>query len=133
MTVQATAEAGRRLIESLMTSTCTIRARSTGTTTDPDTGEVVAALGEVIYAGKCRVRPQASRGAGDFGTPGAEAFRVDHVVSVPFSATGIRAGHRVTIDSSPDADLVGLEVEVQPVRFGGDHISARRLACQEVS
>lgn len=117
-----------------MTSTCTIRARSTGRTTDPDTGEVVPTPGAVVYSGACRFRPASGPGGDstsrDVG--GTEVFTFDYLVSVPFSVSAVREGHRVTCDSSPDPALVGIEVEVQHVDRG-DNISARRLQCAEVS
>lgn len=121
---RATAEDG-------MTSTCSIRARGTETTTDPDTGAVVAVPGAERYAGKCRVRP-AGRDAQEFTTPGDQPFSFDYLISVPFSVAGIQEHDRLTITASPDPALVGIEVEIQKVDRG-EHISARRLACQEVS
>jgi len=115
-----------------MTSACTIRAKSTGSTTDPATGAVVATPGALVYSGKCRLRP-AGRTANVADAGGGEVFTFDYQVAIPFSAVGVRAGHRVTIDASPDPDAVGLELEVQPSRFAGEHITARRLACSEVS
>lgn len=117
-----------------MTSTCTIRAKSTGRTTDPDTGAVVPTPGAVVYSGRCRFRPATGPG-GDSSTRdvgGVEVFSFDYLVSVPFSVSGAREGQRVTCDSSPDPALVGVEVEVQHVDRG-EHITARRLQCNEVA
>jgi hypothetical protein len=122
---------GRALAESLMTSTCTIRAKSTGTTMDPVTGAVVATPGALVYSGPCRVRP-AGREAQTVEAGGAELFQSDYLVSVPFSVTTVAKGHRLTISASPDPSLVGVEVEVQKVERG-EQITARRLACSEVS
>lgn len=114
-----------------MTSACTVSARSTSTTTNPDTGEVVPVAGTQRYVGKCRVRP-AGRDASEFTTPGDQPFRFDYVISVPFSVASVVEGDRLAITASPDPALVGVEVEVQKVDRG-EHITARRLACQEVS
>lgn len=98
---------------------------------DPDTLEIVAAPGEIVYAGKCRVRPAGQQGtATEAG--GAELRQYDFIVSVPFSVTAAHKGQRLTVDSSPDVSLTGLQIEVQDVARG-DHISARRLFCTEVS
>ena len=115
-----------------MSSTCTIRAEATGEpTTDPESGKVTPAEGDIVYAGPCRVRPagtvQDSRESG-----GDELFAFDYQVSIPFSATGVTEGHRVTIDSSPDPALIGRELDVEQVGRG-DTLTARRLACKEVS
>jgi hypothetical protein len=58
-------------------------------------------------------------------------FAFDYLVSVPFAATAVREKQRLTVDTSADAALVGVTVEIQKVDRG-DHISARRLACTEV-
>lgn len=117
-----------------MTSTCTIRERADGTVTDPETGEVATVVGAVVYSGPCRVRPTNVAGAQatviDVG--GGEAFRFGYLVTVPFSVVGVREGHRLTVDSSPDPDLVGRDLEVQGVDRG-EHITARRLSCEEVA
>lgn len=117
-----------------MTSTCTIRAKSSGRTTDPDTGAVAPVAGAVVYTGRCRVRPATGPGGDssvrDVG--GAEVFTFDYLVSVPFSVTDVIEGHRVTITTSPDPSLVGKEVEVQHVDRG-EHITSRRLQCAEVA
>lgn len=133
MSATSAAERGRRFIESQMSSTCTIREQSTGSTTDPETGAVTGTPGEVIYSGPCRVRP-ASGPAGNsrsVDVGGAEVFEFDYLVSVPFSVV-VRERQRVTIDSCPDPALVGAEVEVQHVDRG-ETITARRLGCSEVA
>lgn len=133
MSATSAATRGRLLAEAQMTSTCTVRGTSTGTVTDPDTGEVAPVVGAVVYSGKCRVRP-GGRGTqtNTASTPGGELFVFDYLISIPFAASDVTEGHRVTIDDSPDPALNGVEVEVQKVDRG-DHISARRLACLEVS
>jgi hypothetical protein len=120
--------------EAWMPSTCTIRARDGDWTTDPDTGEATQAPGSTVYSGRCRVRP-AGREAQPQQVGGAEAFVFDYLVSIPFGAEGsanVREGMPCTIDSSPDPALAGVELEIQKVDRG-EHISARRLACNEVA
>jgi len=133
MSASTAAEMGRRFAESQMTSVCTIREPSTVTEMDQQTGAVNPVPGPVIYSGPCRIRPASGPGgastARDVG--GAEAFTFDYLISVPFSATAVRERHRVTIDSSPDPSLVGINVEVQHVDRG-ESITARRLQCREV-
>lgn len=131
MTMFIDTATARARAESLMTSTCTVRAKSTGQTTDPDTGEVTDIPGAEHYAGMCRVRPAGTQGS-TVQAGGAELFTFDYVVSLPFSATDVVEGDRVTIDSSPDQALAGRTIEVQHVARG-DAISARRLQCSEVS
>lgn len=131
MTATSAALLSRRAAESLMTSTCTVF-ESGEPVTDPNTGEVTDSH-ETIWFGPCRVRP-GGRGTqtNSAEAVGDELFVFDYLISVPFSVTEVIEGHRVTITESPDPALVGITVEVQKVDRG-DHISARRLACQEVS
>ena len=131
MNAAGVAEMGRRLAESLMTSTCTIRERGTEPVTDPETFEVTFPPGAVVYSGKCRVRP-AGREAQTGTSGGAEVFTFDYLVSVPFSVADVDEGHLLTVDASPDPALVGVSLEVQKVDRG-DNITARRLSCNEVA
>lgn len=122
----------RTAAESLMTSACTIRERGDGFVTDPVTFEVTPAVGAVVYSGKCRVKPGGGTDpGGGIEAGGGEAFTYDLQVSVPFSAD-VPAGSILTVDSSPDASLVGVRAEVARVARG-EHISARRLLCREAT
>jgi hypothetical protein len=122
----------RARAESLMSSTCTIRARATGEpTTDSTTGAVTPAVGATVYSGKCRVRPAGTQGS-TAEAGGAEVFTFDYLISVPFSVTGVAEGHRLTVTASADPALVGVTLEVQKVDRG-EHITARRLSCNEVT
>lgn len=122
----------RARAESLMTSTCTIRGASSGQETDEDSGEVTDTPGAVVYSGPCRIRPMTSRGAGTTDAGGSELFAYDFVLDLPFSATGIKARQRVTIDTSPDPDTVGLAIEVQRP-YPGDQVIRRKILCTEVA
>ena len=121
--------------EGNMTSACTVRERGTGEpVTDPDTGAVTYPAGEVVYSGKCRIKPGGVRSqmteAG-----GAEMFSYDLEVSLPFGAPGsadVREGMPLTIDASPDSAAVGMNVEIQQVARG-EQLTARRLMCNEVA
>lgn len=114
-----------------MSATCRINAKGDGgNTTNPETGEVATPAGTLVYEGKCRVRPAGTQSQ-DVDTGGSELAQFDYVVSVPFAVTGVLEGHRVTVTASPDPALVGTLVEVRKVDRG-DHISARRLFCEEV-
>jgi hypothetical protein len=120
----------RARAESLMTSTCSIAPRGAEPVTDPGTGEVTFPPGVAVYTGKCRVRPSGQGSTSEAG--GAEVFVYDYILDVPFSATGIRSGHKATISASPDPDAVGLQLEVARP-YPGDQIVRRRLFCNEVS
>jgi hypothetical protein len=122
---------GRILIESQMTSTCSIAPPGAEPVTDPDTGEVTFPPGVAVYTGKCRVRPMGTQSQ-TVEAGSAELFEFDYQVSVPFAAVGIREHMLLTIDSSPDPDAAGLVLEIQQVARG-EHITARRLLCNEVA
>ena len=116
-----------------MTTTCSIAPPGTTPVMDPETGEVTFPDGAAVYAGPCRVRPASGPG-GSSGTAqvaGVELFRFDYLVSVPFSVAGVQERDRLKITASPDPALVGVELEVRHVDRG-EHLSARRLQCQEV-
>lgn len=121
----------RARAESLMTSRCVIFHRGEPLT-DPETGEVTATDGDPIYDGICRVRPVSSRGGGQVDAGGAVLYTFDYLVSVPFAVTGITEGDRVSVTSSLDPDLIGVDIEVRRVNRG-ETISARRLDCAEVT
>lgn len=112
-----------------MTSTCTVFAAGTEVT-DPVTGEVTRTA-VTIWAGPCRVRPSARQGV-DVSVGGAELRAFDFLVSIPFSVTDVITKHRLTITASPDESLIGRTLEVQDVA-AGDHLTARRLSCNEVT
>jgi hypothetical protein len=132
MTAQSVAIAGRRAAESLMTSTCTITARSGEPVTDPDTGAVSFPAGPVVYSGKCRVKPSSTWGrTAEAG--GEQVAPSTFTVSVPFAVTAVDRGHVVRIDASPDGWLVGRVLEVRFAPESGDHVTARRLLCEEPS
>ena len=113
-----------------MSSTCTIREVGSEPVTDED-GKVTFPPGATVYSGPCRVRPGTSQSTTTKEAGGVELFTFDYLISVPFSVSEANEGHRVTVDSSPDPALVGVEVEVQKVDRG-EHITARRLFCAEV-
>jgi hypothetical protein len=133
VSAETAAARGRRLIESMMRSTCTVRELSSSSAVDPDSGQVTPVPGAIVYSGKCRVRPLGNQSqTQDAG--GAEVFSFDYLVSLPFNSGGsadVREGMTCHIDSSPDPALAGVDVEVQKVDRGDD-ITARRLFCNEV-
>lgn len=131
MNVAAVAELGRRMAESMMTSTCSIAPPGTEPVTDDETGEVTFPSGDAVYTGKCRVRPAEAVGS-DVAAGGAELRAFDFLVSVPFAVADVLKGYRLTVTASPDPALVGRLLEVEDVH-AGDHITARRLLCSEVS
>jgi hypothetical protein len=131
MTVIDTTTARLRA-ESLMTSTCTVRAKGTGEPVmDPDTGEVVQVPGATHYTGKCRVRPGGTQSTSTAEAGAMVLFTFDYVISVPFAEADMSEGDEVTVISSPDPALNGRTVEIQRIDRG-EHLSARRLYCKEV-
>jgi hypothetical protein len=128
MTTSPAVLSGRRLAEHRMHSECTVFATGGEQVTDPITGEVTTTP-EVVYSGRCAVRPG---GSGTVTIAGIELPTADFVVDVPFDATGITEGHRVTVTASPDLEAAGLTGEIQTVPRG-DHLTCRELACRRVA
>lgn len=122
---EETAALGRAFAESIMSATCEIRAVAAGSTTNPNTGEIVTFDGALIYAGKCHVQPGGGSGVQ---VEGGEVFTYDFLVSVPARVAGVSGGQLLTIVTSPDPDLVGRVMEIQRVDRA-DFRTARRLQC----
>lgn len=130
MSAAAASIRARQKAESLMTSTCTVFSAGSPVT-DQNTG-VVTRPTTTLYTGPCRVRPAVTGlTALSEAIGGAETFRFDYRVSIPFNVTAVLEGHRLTITSSPDPVLVGTTMEVHRVDRG-DNITARRLICQRI-
>lgn len=130
MTFPVDMDLARRYAEASHTSTCTIRAASTGMTTDPATGEVTDTPGAVIYAGKCRIRQPGNWGV-DAEAGGEKISPTSFLVSVPAAVVSVQKGHVVTVDTSEDAAAVGRKFRVRFTPAMGD-VTARRLICEEI-
>lgn len=114
-----------------MTDECVVEA-VTGSTTDPESGEVVESVGEV-YAGRCRVQ-QASPAAGEQRVGEADVLIVARVLQLPVvGSAGVRAGHRVRVTSCVhDPDLVGRRFVVR-AEFAKSHATSRRVGIEEAT
>lgn len=130
MTAPAAAAMGRRMAESLMTSTGHYFDLG-DPVTDPVTGEVT--IPEIDpQTCICRVRPATMR---DFPAQaaGEEVFASNYVIAVPFTQAPVpRVKQHFVIDTSPDPALVGVELQIRQVTLG-DNISARRMLGYKVS
>lgn len=122
---------GRAMAEALMTDACVIDA-VTGSTTDPDSGEVADTYSPV-YAGKCRVQ-QATATAGDQRVGEADLLLLSRVLQLPvLDSPGVRAGHRVRLTACPhDPDLVTRTFVVR-AEFAKSHATSRRLGISEAT
>jgi len=120
---------GRRSAEALMLDTCTIT-RTTGSTTEPDSG-VVTPTTTQVYAGKCKVQQSAGEGSPkELGEASVQMTQLQ--LHVPMSATGVAVDDVATITAAAlDPDLVGKRFTVRgPLRASLK--TARRLSVQEV-
>lgn len=123
---------GRQAAEALMVDACTIT-RTTGETTDTDTG-VVTPTTSTVYTGRCRVQ-QSQLGADSTpAAPGEVSVRlVAFEVQLPMSVEGLRVQDVVTIDTSVlDPDLVDRQFVVLGLAHG-THKTARRIQVQEIA
>jgi hypothetical protein len=116
-----------------MSDACTISRAGTGEPVyDPETDTYTYPTAGEIYDGKCRVRPadtvDLDQEAGEMVT-GARRY----VVLVPMSVTDVHRNDIVDVTASAlDSALVGTRFRVLG-SAKGSQITARRLACEEVS
>ena len=120
---------GRAAAERNMVDACTIT-RTTGSTTDPETG-ATSLTTTTVYTGKCRFQ-QAAAGASGQNVAEANIYQVAHLVQLPMSVTGVRVEDVVTATVSIDPDLVGRRFWVRAVAEG-THKTARRLPIELVT
>jgi len=121
---------GRIHAERLMTDTCTIEVES-GETFDAGTLTRTPTY-STLYQGKCRVRPRDTQDR-IIDSAGADSGVADVTLSIPVSDVVIPPRARVTITASgQDASQVG-RVLTTLGAIHGSQITARRIACQEVS
>ncbi|MFG2165520.1 DUF6093 family protein [Micromonospora chersina] len=118
-------------MERLMVDECVVEA-VTGTTTDPESGEVTDTYAPV-YEGKCRVQ-QAAPSASDQRVGEADLLMLTRVLQLPVAASaGVRAGHRVRITACEhDPDLVNRRFVVR-AEFAKSHATSRRLGIEEAT
>ncbi|PWR08577.1 hypothetical protein DKT68_15280 [Micromonospora acroterricola] len=122
---------GRVAAEALMVDECVVE-KVTGSTTDPDTGEVTDTYGPV-YTGKCRVQ-QAAPSASDQRVGEADLLMVTRVLQLPvLTSTAVRAGHRVRLTGCVhDPGLVGRRFTIR-AEFAKSHATSRRLGIEEAT
>lgn len=129
--IDALLASGRRAMERLMDSECVVEA-VTGSTTDPESGEITDTYSEV-YSGKCRVQ-QAAPSASDQRVGEASLLMVNRVLQLPVvESTAVRAGQRVRMTKCPhDPGLVGRVFTIR-AEFAKSHATSRRLGIEEAT
>ena len=129
MSIGTALNRGRRLAESLMVDTCTIR-RQTGLITDPATGNVTPAY-ETVYAGKCKVQTFTNRELLKNG--GEYQFIIQrYEVQIPVSATGVQTNDQVLVTASlHDPDLPGRTYRIVGL-MNKSLATARRMGVEEM-
>lgn len=134
MSAEAATIMGRTAAENLMVDACTIT-RGPTKVFNPSTHVVTTTGGTAVYSGKCRLRsPMAKSTGGDKVTDlgGKPISIVDHLLSVPVTATTVQIDDIVTITASAlGGETVGLTLRVVGVAQGS-HLTARRLVCEAV-
>lgn len=122
---------GRVAAEAGMVDTCTIT-EDTVTSTNQDTG-VQTISTATIYSGPCRVQQHVPGGARPSDVGEAYKLMLRLEVQLPMSATGLRVGQKVRIDSSlSDPDLTGRVVRIHELAHKTD-ATARRIGVEEVT
>lgn len=131
MSVDALLARGRAAAERLMVDQCVIR-RRTGSTTDPDTGQITPVY-EDVYTGKCRLQQRDVQAREE--NPGAaELLMVRRELHLPVVASaGVRAGDQVQITVCVhDPDLVGRRLVVRH-EMSKSLATARRVGVEEAT
>lgn len=114
-----------------MTDTCQIVRMGTTPTTNPVTNlDTYPAVEQ--YAGQCRVRPNSQSLSTDSGFGEQQVQLLSHMVSIPVSEADVVPDDVVIVTASDDASLVGKRLRVRTVARG-THITARRMACEEMA
>jgi hypothetical protein len=133
VTVGAFLGDGRRLAESLMLDTCTIRRPGHADTTDDLTGQITRTA-TTVYSGKCKVQ-QSTRGMGhrhDVGEEPVLLLRLELHLPV-VGSEGLAEGDQVTITTAVhDTDLAGRVFVVHDLEHKS-FATARRLMVTEVT
>jgi hypothetical protein len=123
--------AGRAIAESLMVDTCTVTYID-GTTWDENAGASVPNV-VTVYSGKCRVQRSGAMSPREASTGTGYEVGIDAIVAqLPLSATGLRRGQTLTVDTSQDPDLVGVKATVQ-ANLAKTHATKRTLVCEEAT
>lgn len=117
----------RAQAESMMTAHCVIRMKGPGFVFDPVTKTGSVQRGDVVYSGKCRVRPSSSldRNADLVGEQ--RVTTASYVVRVPVGVSGVVPDCVVTIDQSNDPHMQGREVSVINVNGYANFDTALRI------
>lgn len=114
-----------------MVDTCIIH-RITGTTTDPDTGQVTDTV-QVVYEGKCRVQERGGYPRDIATSVDQPQLAVARELQLPvLGSENVRAGDRVTFTSSAhDPGLVGVVAWLrgEPAKT---EATARRFHMEEI-
>jgi hypothetical protein len=121
----------RAQAESLMVDTCTVTYID-GTTWDEDAGASVPNV-VTVYSGKCRVQRSGAMSPREASTGTGYEVGIDAIVAqLPLSATGLKRGHTLTVNTSQDPDLVGVKATVQS-NLAKTHATKRTLVCEEAT
>lgn len=123
---------GRTAAQAGMVDACTI-VRVTGTTTDPDTGEVSETTSQV-YSGPCRLQERGGYPRDIAVAPDQPQLAVARELQLPIATSGsVRAGDRATITASAnDSASVGRRfwLRGQPSKTDA---TARRFHTEEIA
>lgn len=122
---------GRAAAEALMVDTVTIT-RTTGSTTDPDTG-VVTPTTATVYSGRAKIQ-QSESPTGEFKNLGEASVLVVRLeLHLPVSAAGVLVDDVVAVTASVlDPDLVGKRLVIRSVAHK-TFLTARRCDVTEVT
>ena len=131
MTEDAALAMGRAAAERRMRETVTLTEGADGGF-DWSTGNSTPAAGDAVYSGPARVRAAPSARGEEADAGEANVTLREYVVSLPWSTEApvdrVRPGAVFTVDTSPDARLVGLKLWVTGVEYGSAATAWRIIA-----
>lgn len=89
------------------------------------TGELANPAAAPIYSGKCSVKPDDTQPIED----ASDNLLLRYTVTLPYTASGVREGHAVTMTATQDPDLMGQTLRVVSVDLKTLMVS-RKLRCE---
>lgn len=119
----------RTMVDRFLVDTCSIRDLGAEPTFDPDTFTETVEAGDVVYTGRCRLRPHRLAAVAEIG--GVAVTQAGYELTLPYTTVGLKVNQTVTLDASDDPMLVGRTYRVVDVLAGSDG-AYRRVIVEDI-
>lgn len=120
----------RTMVDRFLVDTCTIRDLGAAPIFDRETLAETFTPGDVVYTGRCRIRPESAASMAEIG--GGPVYTGRYQLTLPFTALGLKIDQTVTIDTSDDPALEGATFRIVDTLAGSD-ASHRRVICEHTT